>query len=90
MRFYQQHEDTFQLLSGLLVALLVAWRRVAGGDPWWYWLPLAVLAMVGVQSLWVLVWFLRRKLTYQQHAAANKAHLQSGGDGWPRHQDRGT
>jgi hypothetical protein len=85
MKLFQKYEDTLQLLSGLLAATLVGWLHAAQGDPWWYWLPLALLTMIGVQAIWVIVWFLRRKLTYQQHAAANKSDLRSGGNGWPRH-----
>ena len=87
MKRLQEHEDIIQLFTALLVAALVAWRHITAGDSWLLWLPLSFLAFLGVLALWVLVWFLRRKFTYQRHAAANKAHLQSGGDGWPRHGD---
>lgn len=87
MKFLQRYEDIFQLLSGLGAAVWVGYGRWRLGAAWWQWLPLAFLAWVCVQSLWVMVWFLRRKLTYQRHAAANKADLRAGGDGWPRQRE---
>lgn len=72
------------LLAGLLVAVLVAWRLHHCGCPPLRWLPLAFLAFLGVMLLWVVSWFVRRKLTYPRMARANKADLKAGGDGWPR------
>ena len=88
MRFQarlQKYEDTIQIITGLLAAVLVGWRHAQQGLSFWQWFPLAFFAFFGVQVLWVMVWFIRRKLTYQQLAAINKADLQCGGDGWPRH-----
>lgn len=87
MRFWQEYEEAIQFISGLLAAIWVAWREIALGHSFWRWFPLAFLSFFAVQLLWVLVWFLRRKLTYRRFAAANKANLQSGGDGWPRRGD---
>lgn len=87
MRFLQKHEDEIQLITGVLAAILTAWHQIELGRTFWHWFPLAFFAFFAVQFLWVVVWFVRRKLTYQQFAAANKANLQSGGDGWPRQND---
>jgi len=81
----RQHEDAIQLLSALVVASLTAWGLRARGWHWGEWLPAAILACFGVAVLWIIAWFLCRKLTYRQMAARNRADLRAGGDGWPNH-----
>ena len=88
MKFLQEHEDAVQLITGLLAAILTAWHQIGHGRTFWQWFPLAFFAFFAVQIMWVMVWFIRRKLTYQQFAAANKANLHSGGDGWPSGSER--
>lgn len=83
MRLLVKYEDHLQLLSGIIIAAWVAWILHLRGWPWYNWLPVAFLTMVGVGLVWVLGWFARRKLTYQRRAAAAKADLRRGGDGWP-------
>jgi flagellar biosynthesis/type III secretory pathway M-ring protein FliF/YscJ len=93
MRFQarlQKYEDAIQIITGLMAAVLVGWRHAQQGQTFWQWFPLAFFAFFGVQVLWIMVWFVRRKLTYQQLAAINKADLQAGGDGWPRHRGNGV
>ena len=85
MKALRKHEDAIQLLSALLVAALVAWRLHARGWHWGEWLPAAILVFFGVGVVWIIVWFMCRKLTYRKMAARNKADLQAGGDGWPTH-----
>ncbi len=85
MKALRKHEDVIQLLSALVVAALVARWLHTRGWPWVEWLPAAILACFGVGFVWIIVWFLCRKLTYGKMAARNKADLQAGGDGWPNH-----
>lgn len=74
------------MFTGLLAAVIVGWRHAhLAQQSFWQWFPAAFFAFMGVQVLWIIVWFIRRKVTYQQLAAVNKADLQTGGDGWPRH-----
>ncbi len=82
MRLLAKYEDELQLLTGLLAAAWVAWALHGRGWPWYNWLPVAFLTLVGVGLLWVLGWFLRRKLTYEKKAAAVRQALRDGEDGW--------
>jgi hypothetical protein len=81
----RKYEDALQLGSALVVASLTGWRLHTRGWHWGEWLPAAMLACFGVGVLWIIVWFMCRKLTYRQMAARSKADLKAGGDGWPSH-----
>ncbi len=85
MKALRRHEDALQLATALLAAALMGWWLHSRGWHWFEWLPAAILAFFGVGIIWIIVWFLCRKSTYQQMAARNKADLQTGGDGWPNH-----
>lgn len=75
-------EDSIRLLSALLVAAVAGWVLHRHGWPWYQWLPAVILVFAVVSVLWVLVWYLRRKLTYETVAQRTKASLRAGGDGW--------
>ena len=85
MKFLARHEDAIQFGSALLGAALMALWLHTRGWFWIEWLPAAVLTFFGVGMVWVVVWFARRKGTYEKLAARNRADLQAGGDGWPNH-----
>jgi MFS family permease len=89
MKFLKRYEDEIQLVSALVAAVLMGWWLHGRGWRWFEWLPAAILAVFGVGLVWIIAWFLCRKLTYRQMAARNKAHLQAGGDGWPGHRAEG-
>jgi hypothetical protein len=76
-------EDSIRLLSAVLLSVWTGWALAHRGWPWFQWLPAAILTFAGVTVLWVLVWYVRRKLTYQTVAQRTKADLRAGGDGWP-------
>lgn len=75
-------EDSVRLLSAALVAAIAGWVLHGNGWPWYQWLPAAIIVFAAVTVLWVLAWYVRRKLTYQTVAQRTKASLQAGGDGW--------
>lgn len=83
MRAVRKHEDLIQLIVGFAVAVLVAWRLQGRGWPWYEGLPAGVLTFFGVAIVFMLIWYVRRKLTYEKLAARTRADLQAGGDGWP-------
>jgi len=89
MKALHRHEDALQFGTALLVAGLMAWWLHTRGWQWLEWLPAAILTFFGVGVVWVVVWFVRRKMTYEKLAARNKADLQAGGDGWPTHRVKG-
>lgn len=78
-------EDLVQLVSSLALAIWVAWSMWRHAYPLVNIIPAAILTFCAGLMVWVFVWFLRRKFTYQQVAKRNRADLAAGGDGWPRH-----
>jgi membrane protein YdbS with pleckstrin-like domain len=56
----------------LLAAVLLAWHLNTLGWPWWAWLPAAILMALAVYTVFVLSWFLYRKVTYQHFARRAK------------------
>lgn len=78
-------EDSIRLVSALAAGVLAGLGLALRGWPWHQWLPAAILTFAIVTVLWVLAWYIRRKLTYQTMAARTKASLRAGGDGWPDH-----
>ena len=83
-------EEIGRLLVALAAAVLTGWWLSHRGWPLISWLPAALLAPLAVGVVWVMVWYVRRKLTYEAQARRTKADLQAGGDGWPerrRHRD---
>ena len=75
--------DMVCLLICLAVATLMARWLMQRGWPLISWLPASILTFLGVGLLWILLWYVRRKSTYQRLAQRTKADLQAGGNGWP-------
>ena len=78
-------EDIVRLLISLAAAIWTGWALAHRGWPVFSWLPAAILAFLAVGVVWIIVWYVRRKATYQILAARTKADLQAGGNGWPNH-----
>jgi hypothetical protein len=83
MKFLHRHEDAIQFGTAALAAALMALWLHTRGWHWLQWLPAAFLTCFGVGIVWIVVWFARRKMTYEQMAARTRADLHAGGDGWP-------
>ena len=81
-------EDCIRVVTALVAAVCGGWGLAHRGWPWQNWLPAAILIFAGVTVLWILIWYLRRKLTYERLARRTKADLQAGGDGWPDRDSR--
>jgi hypothetical protein len=82
MKVFTKAADALQLATAALAAGLTAVHLIRTGQAVWQWLPRSAFAFLGVVVFWILVWFLRRKLTYERTARRNKADLAAGGDGW--------
>lgn len=74
-------EDCVRLLTALAAACLMSWHLRQAGWPAVSWIPAALLTFIGVAAAWIIVWYLRRKLTYRATARRTKANLRQGGDG---------
>jgi hypothetical protein len=75
-------EDRVRALLILVVAVTTAWLLQHHGWPWYAWLPAAILSAPLVTALHIILWYFRRKLTYEALARRTKADLRRGGDGW--------
>ena len=80
-------EDTLRLLTGLIAAAVTGWLLADRGWPLVQVLPAAILAFFAMCVIWALIWYLRRKFTYNRTARRVKADLRQGGDGWPEEHD---
>lgn len=76
-------EELTRHATTLLAAVFTAWLLHTRGWPWYSWVPATLLVAVAVVGLWVIVWYVRRKLSYPRRARATKADLRRGGSGWP-------
>ncbi len=64
--------STVRSICSLLGAILIALYLHGIGWPWWAWLPAAILGAMTVYMMFVLGWFLWRKLTYEAFARSRK------------------
>ncbi len=71
---YVLHGSTRGLIA-VVTGLLVAWRLLIVGWPWWAWVPAAALAVQLTCALLLLVVYGYQKATYQVRARQIKQHL---------------
>ena len=75
-------EERLRALIMIIVAAATAWLLHHHGWPWYAWLPAAILTVPLVTGMHIILWYFRRKLTYEALARRTKADLKAGGDGW--------
>ena len=59
-------------ICAILAAALLGWYLSVAGWPWWAWLPATMLLAMSVYMVFVLSWFLYRKLSYRHFARRAK------------------
>lgn len=68
-----------QHITALAAAVAVGWLLVHHGWPLQAWLPAAILAALGTLVLWVVAWFVARKLSYPYLARKRRRELKESG-----------
>lgn len=68
-----------ELLTVVAAAVGVGWLLHQLAWPLYAWLPAALLAAVGMMTLWVVVWFVARKISYPYLARKRRRELRESG-----------
>jgi hypothetical protein len=71
-----------RLLLGIAVAVPIAWGLHIIGWPWYAYVPAAILAGLSTLMMWLVAWYVARKITYprnadRQHRLLDAAHRQT-------------
>lgn len=65
----------FRILLGIAVAVAIGWTLKAAGWPSHAYVPAGVLAGLSTSAIWVIAWYVARKVTYPRNAQSRRQLL---------------